>query len=234
MLITLLIPCHDEIESLPALEAALHSVHRLLLPEHFPELLFVDDGSNDGTVEALHDLCDRMMLPTRVLGLRPNRGIGAALREGAKLISTEVVVTYDADLPYPLEDLPKMIDSIERGADVVTASPWHPGGGADGVSAHRLALSKLVSRLYRLRLGKRGRGLHTFSCGFRAYRSEVFQKALPRRDGFVATAELLLNALRNGAKVVEQPSRLRPRESGRSKMKILRCALAHLGLMLRG
>ena len=235
MLLTLLIPCHNEAEALPALFAELAHLKDWLLPEIFPEILLVDDGSFDNTLEQLGNFADDFLLPVRVLGLRPQAGLGAAIREAVPLASGEVVVTYDADLPYPLSDIRKLVDPIHAGeADVVTASPWHPEGNAPGVPPHRLLLSRTLSALYRLRLGKGAQGLHTFTCGFRAYRKSTLLEVLPRRDDFTATAEMLVRSLKAGARVLEVPSTLRGRTDGVSKMRIVRTALAHVGLLMRG
>lgn len=232
MLVTFLIPCHDEKDALPLLFDLLQDLPRIVGPGRFPEVLFVDDGSTDGTADLLQAIASRLWIPARVLALEPNRGIGAAIREGARLAAGAIVVTYDADRPYPIEDARGLVDAVAAGHDVATASPWHPAGGADGVGVHRTFLSKAVSLLYRLRLGGRARGLHTFTCGFRAYRTATLLAALPRADGFVSTAEILLRALANGARVTELPSRLRVRTEGRSKLKSLRTALAHVRLLL--
>lgn len=233
MMVTLLIPCHDERDAIAPLMAELVRLPKLLGPRHFVDVVFVDDGSTDATPKILQAHADRVPLPIRILGLTPNQGIGAAIREGAALCTGDAVVTYDADRPYPIEDVSKLLDVLERDHDVVTASPWHPEG-TDDVGLRRRLVSRAASGLYRIRLGRRGRGLHTFTCGFRAYRREMLQKSLPRRNGFVSTAELLLNAIKNGARVAEVPSRLRTRTEGRSKMKTLRTTCAHLGLLLRG
>ena len=234
MMVTVLIPCHDEEEALAPLFEELLQLPALLRPAHYPEIVFVDDGSEDATSPILWDFADAAHFPVRIVGLKPNRGLGAALREGAALAAGEVIVTYDADRPYPLEDLRRLVDAVAQGADVATASPWHPEGASEGLALHRTLLSRGVSALYRLRFHGRGGGLHTFTCGYRAYRREVLLANLPRRDGFTATAEILVRALDSGARVVEIPSVLRTRTEGSSKMRVTRTALGHLGLLLRG
>lgn len=234
MLVTLLIPCKDEAEALGPLFDELVSLPALLGPEHFPELLFVDDGSTDGTDAMLQALCSRIWFPARVLALETNRGIGAAIREGVPLAAGDCVVTYDADRPYPLSDIRALVHAIQQGADVATASPWHPGGGSTDLPAHRSLLSRAASMAYRIRLFRRSQGIHTFTCGFRAYRKTVLEDVLPRRDGFVSTAEMMVRALRRKAKVIEIPSVLRARTEGKSKMKALRTTLAHAGLLFFG
>lgn len=233
MLVTIIIPCCNEVDSLPRLFNELQRLPHLLGPAHFPELLLLDDGSTDGTAVVARAWCDRSPFPTRIIGFDANRGLGAMLREAAEFAQGDALVTYDADLPYPLEDLPAMLAALLAGADVVTASPWHPAGSAQ-VSWWRAALSRTISKLYRLRLGRRAQGLHTFTCGYRVWRAATYRASLPTRDGFVATAEMLLRALRSGARAVELPSALRPRLEGVSKLRVLRTACAHLRLLLRG
>jgi glycosyltransferase involved in cell wall biosynthesis len=234
VVVSVVIPCHDEIEALPALFAELRSLPRLLHPS-FPELVFIDDGSTDGTVHALQDFAAGVFFSCKVLGVAPCAGIGNAMREAAWLVAGDVVVTYDADRPYPLADAAKLVAALAAGHDVATASPYVEGGAAlDSIPRHRLLMSRAASFLYRLRLGRRAAGIHTFTCGFRAWRKEAFLACLPSEDGFAATAEMLLIALRSGRRVAQVPSTLRPREAGASKMRPLAAALRHARLLVRG
>jgi dolichol-phosphate mannosyltransferase len=233
LFVSVVIPCHDEIDALPALFGELRSLPALLEPS-YPELVFVDDGSTDGTTNALQDFASGVFFPCKVLGIKPCRGIGNAMREAAPLVAGDVVVTYDADRPYPLPDARRLIAAVSRGADVATASPYAAGGSADGVPAARLLVSKAASLAYRIRLLGRGRGIRTFTCGFRAWRREAFLSCLPAEDGFPATAEMLLAAIRSGLRVAEIPSTLRPREAGASKMRLVPTMMRHLGMLIRG
>lgn len=234
MLVSLIIPCFNEREGLAPLLRELEKLPRILAPDHFPEVILVDDGSTDGTGRGLFALADALWFPVRVLSLDCNRGIGAAIREGASLAAGEVVATCDADLAYPLEDLRRLVDCIANGADVSTASPWTRGGGQSGLPFHRLALSRLASAMYRIRFGRGAGGLGTFTCGFRAYRASILETVLPVRPGFAATAEMLVRAVRNRLAIAEVPSALRVRTTGVSKMKIGRTLRGHLGLLLGG
>src|SRR5262245_48216472 len=99
-LVSVVIPCHDEIDALPALFAELLRLPELLSPS-YPDLVFVDDGSGDGTIDALQEFASRLFFSCKVLGVRPCQGIGNAVREAAALVAGDVVVTYDADRPYP-------------------------------------------------------------------------------------------------------------------------------------
>lgn len=233
MFVSVLIPCFNELEALPALFAELRRLPAILAP-HFPELVFVDDGSTDATIERLYEFAESVHFPCRVLGLSPNRGIGAAIREGGLLVAGEAVVTYDADRAYPLEDALRLLAALEAGADVATATPFGRGAAFEEDAPQRKFFSIAASLAYRLRTAFRNQGVRCFTCGFRAWRREAFVKSLPSRDGFPATAEMLLAALKQGARAVEQPSRLRKRDAGTSKMKLARTIAGHLGLLLSG
>ncbi|MAG55746.1 MAG: family 2 glycosyl transferase [Planctomycetes bacterium] len=233
MLVSLLIPLHDEHDAVGPLFEDLRRLPDLLAPRTL-QVVCADDGSTDDTVARLRILAREAPFDVRVAALTPNRGLGAALRDAAPETSGDVVITYDADRPYPLEDIPRLLACLDAGADIATASPWHPDGKSLGVPWHRSFISRAISRLYRLRLGRRASNLHTITCGFRAWRRSTLLDSLPRRDGFVATAEMLIRALRSGARVAEVPSVLRPRTEGRSKMRIIRVAWSHLGLLLLG
>ena len=235
MHVTILIPCKDESAAIGHLGDALARLPDILGEGHSFAVVAVDDGSTDATAEALEAMGATLPFPVDVRRHDVNKGIGAALRTAAEGVGGDVVVTYDADRPYPLEDLPQLLQPIaDDRADVVSASPWHADGATHGVSPSRSFLSRAASSLYRLRLGRRARGLFTITCGYRAWRRDTFTAALPRRDGFTATAEMLLNALRLGARATETPSTLRSRTEGHSKMRVMRTAWAHLGLLLRG
>jgi glycosyltransferase involved in cell wall biosynthesis len=231
LLVSLVIPCHDEIESLPALFGELRRLPEIIHPS-YPEIVFIDDGSTDGTVTALQDFAASVFFSCRVLGLKPCQGIGNALREAAALVIGDVVVTYDADRPYPIEDARALVAAVARGADLATASPWAPGGSAEHVPFRRRVLSRAASFVHRLSVLGRTQGVHTFTCGFRAWRKEAFLASLPSEDGFAATAEMILRALRARLVVAELPSTLRPREAGKSKLRPLPVALRHLRLLM--
>lgn len=208
-----------------------------VLAEHLPdvpadEIVFVDDGSDDATPAALADLAaqdPRVRIETHA----QNRGVGAAMRTGIRATTAAVVVVYDADRTYPLEDAPRLVAALTDGVDVVTATPFAAAGGLDGVPLGRSLLSRLAVWAYRRVLGRRARHLSVFTCAFRAWRGPLVRELVWRSDGFPAAAEMLGRALLAGARVVERPSRLRRRTEGVSKMRVLPTAFGHLGTLAR-
>jgi hypothetical protein len=122
-----------------------------------------------------------------------------------------------------------MIPLLEQGADMVTASPYHPRGHVRNVPAWRLALSKGLSALYRRILHNK---LHTYTSCVRVYRRSRTAGISITRRGFLGVMEHLGRVDLAGGTVVEHPATLEVRVLGRSKMKVLRTIAGHLGLYL--
>jgi dolichol-phosphate mannosyltransferase len=218
------IPCYQEADALDAGLSAL-----LALPGD--ELVFIDDGSTDGTAERLRTAARRDPR-VRVVTHPDNRGVGAAMRTGFAAATGDVIVAYDADRTYPAADAERLVAAVEAGADVASASPFAAEGLARAPFFRRL-LSRGAATAYRLVLGRRARGVRTFTGGFRAYRADMLRKVAFRSDGFPATAEILGLLLLREAAVVEVASVLSTRVEGRSKMRVVRAIFGHLGVLLR-
>lgn len=231
--LSVVIPCYNEEEGIPALSAALDRLGTLLAERGLRwELLLINDGSQDGTALALQQHFGPKLF-ARVLTHLKNRGVGAAMRTGFEAAKGEIVTCYDADCAYPVEDLLRLYDLVKAGADVATATPFVEGGSAEGIPLHRVVLSQGVSQLYRAVLGQQAASIQTFSCAFRAYRREVLRSVAFESDGFPAASEILARLLMRGARVVELPSVLSDRRFGVSKMRKLQNVGAHLRLLVR-
>jgi len=157
-----------------------------------------------------------------------NRGLGAALRTGFAAAKGEIVCTIDSDCTYPPERLPEFVAHIERGADVVTASPWHPETGRADASKFRIGLSRGASRVYRVLVGTR---VHTYTCLFRAYRRSRLNHIHFDSNGFAAVTEIMVKAILAGCRVEEVPMPLEARQFGVSKMSLRKAMVGHLNLM---
>ena len=226
-----------ELGGLRELLAGHRLAHLRRADEPVLEVVLVDDGSVDGTAAAAE----------RVVAARPgwcllrhggNRGFGAAMRTGVAATRGRVVVSYDADCAYPAADVVALLDALHAGADVASATPFAAGGdtavgSAPSAPLRRLWLSRCCSWLYRAALRGRAADVRTFTCAFRAYRGELVRSLDWEADGFLAAAEIVSRLLLRGARVVEVGSTLRERTSGRSKMRVVRTTLAHLGLLAR-
>ena len=112
--VSIIIPCFNEADRItPTVQAIVEYFRRGSTPL---ELIFVDDGSTDSTKAVIQQLCECTVNPagfqSRLFSLEPNRGKGAAIKEGFLAASREVVLLCDADLSCPIEEVAKfMADS---------------------------------------------------------------------------------------------------------------------------
>lgn len=224
--VTVIVPCLNEMVGLPALLARLRAMrtHASARDWHF---LFVDDGSTDDTFAALLRAA-RDASWIEVVRHPENLGLGAALRTGFAHVRSPIICTIDSDCTYPPERLPELTGLLCHGADIVTASTWHPEiGSADG-SGLRLTLSRTVSRIYTRLVGQ---DIYTFTCLFRAYRRDAVRALRFRANGFAAVAEIMLRAMLAGRQIAEVPMPLERRRYGESKLRVSDAVMAHLGLL---
>jgi dolichol-phosphate mannosyltransferase len=198
-----------------------------LMRDHSIELVFVDDGSTDGTLQALKDaLQGESPEIARKYETHPtNYGLGRAIRTGFAAAGGEVIVTTDSDGTYKFSSLPSLLACLSNGVDIVTASPYHPQGGVVGVPRYRLILSQGSSLIYRLLVD---RNIHTYTCLYRAYRREVVDSVQFASDGFLGGTELMVKGMLMGFRVAEFPAVLYRRTFGVSKARIARTIRAHL------
>ena len=215
--VTAIIPAYDEAESLPELNRELMAgLDALGRPW---EILYVDDGSRDGTDRVIAGLA---ATDPRVRGvsLRSRFGKSAALATGFRLARGEWVVTMDADLQDDPSELPRLAAALEGGLDLV--SGWKQNR-QDPVT------KTLPSKLFNaVTSSVAGLKLHDYNCGFKLYRREV-------TDALEVYGELhrFLPALAHwkGFRVGEVPVHHRARRHGRSKFGAARFVNGFLDLL---
>jgi dolichol-phosphate mannosyltransferase len=226
--VDLIVPCYNEVESLPSLVQGLSDFKARTAIRDFG-VIFVDDGSEDGT----HDLLVEAARQHRwmsVIRHESNFGIAAATLTGARASASAAVATIDADGSYSIDTLPGLLAELKPGVDVVTASPYHKLGKVVDVPPWRLALSRGASMLYRMLLRQ---NIATYTSCFRVYRRGALLNLELSDGGFTGIAEILALIILNGGRVAEVPAVLSRRTHGRSKMRIVRTVGGHLRLLGR-
>jgi dolichol-phosphate mannosyltransferase len=219
---TVVVPTYNEADNLPALVDALHE-----LDEPGLRVLVVDDSSPDGTGRIAEDLGKRLRSDgepfVRVLHRPAKQGLGRAyvagmtraLEEGA-----DFVVQMDADFSHEPNEIPKMLDALERtGAGVVIGSRYVPGGSLDPdwTRARRL-LSEWANFYARTILRMDVRDI---TAGFKLWRREALlaiDLARITSDGYAFQIEMNWEIRRRGYDIVEIPIYFRERREGASKM----------------
>jgi dolichol-phosphate mannosyltransferase len=213
--VLVIIPTFNERENLPL-------IHRRLR-DACPDvhLLIVDDNSPDGTGKLADELAEAEPGRTHVMHRTVKNGLGAAYLEGfAWGMSREysVLVEMDADGSHAPEQLHRLLDAVDAGADLAIGSRYVDGGTVRNWPWRRLALSKTANTYSRMALGV---GVHDITAGYRAYRREVLEAIdLDSVDskGYCFQIEMTWRTVNNGFLVVEVPITFTERELGVSKM----------------
>ncbi|HEY2736810.1 MAG TPA: glycosyltransferase family 2 protein, partial [Thermoanaerobaculia bacterium] len=200
--ISLVVPLFNEAESLSILAAEIRTAMESTGKDY--EILFVDDGSTDGSAEVLRALAaeDRRV---RVIRLRRNCGQSAALATGFRHARGSVVVTLDADLQNDPADIPRLLAGLDT-FDVICGVRLHRQDGWLRLASSRIA-NRIRNRVTRESVTDTG-------CTLRVYRAE-FLRRVPAFHGMHRFLPTLLRLA--GARVTEIPVSHRPRLHGQSK-----------------
>jgi len=163
--LSVVIPIYNEVDSL---EPLLELLQRTLDPSPYRyEIICIDDGSTDGSGQRLCDLTATVPMLRAVL-LRRNYGQTAAMAAGFDQAQAPVIVTLDGDLQNDPADIPRLVERLHQGYDLV--SGWRRYRQDDALT--RLLPSKLANRLIARVTGV---NLHDYGCSLKAYRTEVLQ-----------------------------------------------------------
>jgi dolichol-phosphate mannosyltransferase len=194
------------------------------------EIIFVDDGSRDDTVEQVKILISNRP-DAKIIIHEKNSGMGTAIKTGLASSRGEYIITMDADLTFRPVDIEKLIIKFrETNADCVSGSPYLEKGLMEEVTPFRLLMSKSVNFLYRLLLGS---GITCVSPIFRLYRRSVLTEMNISSRNFEINAEIISKLLIEGKKVVEVPVPLLKRKYGESKINITKVAKNYILLLYR-
>jgi len=222
--LSVVIPMYNEAENaeltLKRVEEALAS-----FPGSF-EIIPVNDGSIDGTLETLEKVAEKNM-KIRVVSYARNAGRGRALRSGFKASRGDIVLSTDADLSFAPNYLLDIINVLrnEQDIDFVIGSPYMPGGSVQNVPLYRLWISKLGNKILRYVMPNR---IYYSTGVFRGYRRYVLDSLELESDDKEIHLEILSKAIALGYRVKEIPVVLTSRKRGKSKFKFKKTAISHL------
>ena len=205
MKVTVLIPMYNESAILPDTLARLSSYARKTFEGGY-ELLFVDDGSTDGSAEIVEAFSDEAV---RLLRYAPNRGKGCAVRTGMLEARGEHILFTDCDLAYGTGALGELYALMQAspGVDVAVASrALHPAG-YEGYSVFRRLLSRAYCRLLRLFFGLR---LSDSQSGLKGFTQKAATAIFSRcqTDRFAFDFEAIMIGERLGLRFAELPARV--------------------------
>jgi len=203
--ISVVVPVFNEEENLsilvPQLVEVLDNLHQPY------EMIFVDDGSSDGSRKILKEMMDRYP-PLRLIGFKENRGLSVALIAGMRAAQGKIVVTLDSDLQNDPTDIPKLIGQLDH-YDMATGwrqkreDPWLK------------RISSKIANAIRNRLS--GEEIKDSACTLRAFKRECIQN-VPVFNGMHRFLSTLVKM--EGYRIIEVPVIHHPRRFGRSKYNI--------------
>ncbi len=210
--LSLVIPVFNEERRI---ESSLQQVLTYLRKQTYPwEVLVVDDGSQDSTVDLVEKLSSQA--PEISLIREPHRGKGHAVKAGMLAAKGAYRFQCDADLSMPIEQVSRFLPPAQRDYDIAVGSREVAGARRIGEPAHRHLMGRVFNQMVRLMAV----GLRDTQCGFKCYAGsrahELFR--LQRLDGFGFDVEILFLAHQRNLRVVEVPidwyyrreSRVRP------------------------
>jgi glycosyltransferase involved in cell wall biosynthesis len=210
----------------PALNEAENLVHVLpRIPADVFEIVLVDGGSGDATVEVA-----RTLIPDVRIVHQAGRGKGDALISGFRKARGDIIVMLDADGSARPEEIPRFIDVLVAGADFAKGSRFLPGGGSADITRLRALGNGVLTRLVKILFGS---SYSDLCYGYNAF----WARALPRlaldAPGFEIETQLNLRAVKGALAVVEVPSYEDERISGVSNLNAFRDGLRVLRTILR-
>ena len=216
--ISIVLPILNEEKNLEELHSRLTESLVKLGREY--EIIAIDDGSTDSSFEVLKRLheCDPRL---RVIRFRRNFGQTAAISAGFHHARGDIIITMDSDLQNDPDDIPRLLDKMDEGYDVV--SGWRADRKDKFISRRlpSILANKLIARMT-------GVKLHDFGCTLKAYRKEV-------TDNIDLYGEMhrFIPALAKwvGAEIAEMKVKHHPRKHGKSKYGISRTTRVILDLM---
>jgi glycosyltransferase involved in cell wall biosynthesis len=216
--LSLIIPVYNEEKNLPLLIEAIHKA--LDSMPYTWEVVLVDDGSEDGSLQVLSQLAEGDREHLRVVSFRRNFGQTAAIAAGLDYAQGEIIVLLDADLQNDPADIPMLLEMLDEGYDLV--SGWRKKR-QDAYLTRTLPsnlANMLISRVT-------GVPLHDYGCTLKAYRREVL-------EGFRLYGEMHrfipVFAHSVGAKITEVQVNHHPRKFGKAKYGLERTAKVILDL----
>jgi glycosyltransferase involved in cell wall biosynthesis len=198
---SIILPFYNEEQSLEPLTSRITKTFGDLKQDY--EIIFMNDGSTDNSLEIVREMCKKNK-NLKCISFRANSGKAMVLSCGFNFVEGDIIFTMDSDLQDQPEEIPKFIEKINEGYDLVSGWKKKRFDPPDKVIASRI-FNFFTSRLT-------GVKIHDFNCGFKAYRKEVvktldiygdlfrFIPALVKWNGFKVGEVVITHAPRKYSK----------------------------------
>ncbi|MEO7994694.1 MAG: glycosyltransferase family 2 protein [bacterium] len=209
--LSIIIPCYNEHQNIASVLEVLRSIDMGMQKE----IIVVDDGSTDGTVELLQEIREKSpdgdLLKVHFSML--NGGKGRAIRIGLKYATGDIIMIQDADLEYDPHDIPKLLAPIREGAaDVVYGSRFR--GSVKGMALPNLICNKLLAGMASVLYGTT---ITDEATAYKVFRRDVLLGVNLKCERFEFCPEVTAKVLKNKAKLVEIPINYHGRTTAEGK-----------------
>jgi undecaprenyl-phosphate 4-deoxy-4-formamido-L-arabinose transferase len=207
--VSVVIPVYNEEESLPALLSRTQAACKQLTQQY--EIILVDDGSSDSSGDMLTAAAEQPDSHVIAVLLNRNYGQHSAIMAGFSHVSGDLVITLDADLQNPPEEIPRLVATADEGYDVVGTVRANRRD-----SWFRKSASKMINMMIQRATGK---SMGDYGCMLRAYRRHIIEAMLHchERSTFIP---ILANTF--ARKTIEIPVQHSEREFGDSKYSLMK------------
>jgi glycosyltransferase involved in cell wall biosynthesis len=217
--VSIVIPCLNEASSIERCVALAREA--VDSQEWQGEVIVTDNGSDDGSAELARRAGARVVH-------EPRRGYGSAYLAGFAAASGDYIVMADADLTYDFGDIPRFVEELDKGADLVMGNRMKGIQPGAMPFLHRYVGNPVLSRTLNLFFRT---GVHDAHCGMRAVRRAVLPRLDLRTTGMEFASEMVVRAGKEQLEIAEIPIHYHPRQ-GESKLSSFRDGWRHLRFLL--
>ncbi len=214
--ISVIVPAYNEEKNIASVIKELSKLRH----DYNVEIIVIDDASKDKTAEIA-----KIEGGDKVISHKKNKGKGGAFKTGLSHATKEFIVQFDADGQLKASDIPKLINALKDGADVVLGARY---GLRNLFMSGKGTQTNLLGNLFVSSIATifSGKYIIDVMTGLKAYRKSSIKKIIPKANDFAYEAEVVIKAARNDLKISTVPISCRKRKSGKSYLSPYRHGLS--------